>query len=92
MERLRPTMILTIFLEMEWNGNGKGMECNDIVRGMLPLEIFYFFVNSTWNRSIKFHSIPLNSTFHFIIHTKIRSFMLTFLTNQRRLAWIPKKL
>ena len=57
------------FLETEWNGNGKGMESYDIERGMLPLENFDFFVNSTWNRSIQFHSIPWNSTFHFKMPT-----------------------
>ena len=48
---------------MEWNGNGKGMESNDIARGMLPLENFDFLVNSTRNRS---HPIPFHSMeFHF---------------------------
>ena len=45
---------------MEWNGNGKGMEYNDIARGMLPLENFDFFVNSTPFHSIPFHGIPLS--------------------------------
>ena len=40
---------------MEWNGNGKGMEYNDIARGMLPLENFDFFVNSTPFHSMEFH-------------------------------------
>ena len=32
--------------------------------GISPLEFCEIFINSTWNRSIKFHSIPWNSTFH----------------------------
>ena len=59
-------------LEMEWNGNGKGMESNDVARGMLPLENFDFFVNSTPIHSIPFHSIPWNSTFHFKMPTSAR--------------------
>ena len=49
---------------MEWNGKGMEMEFWRHTCGISPLEFCEVFINSTWNRSIKFHSIPWNSTFH----------------------------
>ena len=64
MEILSQQLYKKMVLEVEWNGNGKGMEYKDLGYGMLPWESFDFFANSTGNRSIEFHSIPWNSTFH----------------------------
>ena len=41
---------------MEWKRNG--MEFWDHSCGISPWEFCEVFINSTWNRSIKFHSIP----------------------------------
>ena len=64
MEILSQQLYKKMVLEVEWNGNGKGMEYKDLGYRMLPWESFDFFANSTGNRSIEFHSIPWNSTFH----------------------------
>ena len=50
-------------LEMEWNGNGKGMEYKDLVYGIIPWENFDFLpipLGTVPSNSIPFHGIPLS--------------------------------
>ena len=67
-----------------WKWNGMEMEFWRHTCGISPLEFCEVFINSTKNRSIKFHSIPWNSTFHYIFHPKNRLILSNCVTKIKR--------